>query len=336
MLVSVAPRAARPVRVQLVAPGPSEHGVVRHSAALARLLLGRGTEIVDDPGAADVVHAQFTDALWGPDIATAAAAFVRWAATVRAPLVVTLHDVPGGDPDPRRDERRCRGYTRVLDVADAVVVSAAHEATKVAAMSGREALVVGLPVEPLPDGPGPGRSRPGWADRPTLGVLGFVYPGKGHADVVRAAAYLPDRPRVVAAGAVGAGHEPVHDALVALAATLGVELVVTGWLDDAAMDAAARAVTVPVVPGRAVSASGTLATWWAAGRRPLVADGVYATEQARAFPDALVLYEPGGLAAAAAAALADPAATMLTGTRTWPDAAAAHQRVYASVQGARC
>lgn len=319
------------MRVHLVAPGPPDHGVVRHSATLARLLRGRGTEIVDDPAVADVVHAQFTDALWGPDIATAAEGFTRWAATVQAPLVVTLHDLPGDDADPRRDERRCRGYAQVLAVADAVVVSAGHEAAKVAAVSGRDTAVVGLPVEPLPCGP-----RPDWADRPTLGVLGFVYPGKGHADVVRAAAGLPGRPRVVAAGAVSPGHEALRAELDELAATLGVDLVLTGGLDEAAMGAAARAVTVPVVPGRTVSASGTLATWWAAGRRPLVASGVYAREQLHTFPDALVIYEPDGLAGLAAAALAEPAATVLTGPRTWPDTAAAHVRVYGSVQGVRC
>lgn len=319
------------MRVHLLAPGPPDHGVVRHSATLARLLLGSGAEIVDDAPAADVVHVQFTDALWGPDIATAAGGFAEWATRVRAPLVVTLHDVPGGDVDPRRDERRCRGYARVLAAADVVVVSAAHEAAKVTAMSGRQAVVVGLPVERLPCGP-----RPDWADRPTLGVLGFVYPGKGHDDVVRAAAALPQRPRVVAAGAVSPGHEAVHADLDRRAAALGVDLVLTGRLDDAAMGGAARAVTVPVVPGRAVSASGTLATWWAAGRRPLVADGVYATDQARTYPDALVLYPPGGLVAAAAAALAGPATTLLTGPRTWPDAAAAHLQVYANLQGVRC
>ncbi|MBN9112004.1 MAG: hypothetical protein J0I34_24875 [Pseudonocardia sp.] len=317
--------------MRLVAPGPPDHGVVRHSATLARLLRGGGVHVVDDASVADIVHVQFTDALWGPDIATAAARFTEWAATVRVPLVVTLHDLPGGDVDPRRDERRCRGYTKVLAAADVVVVSAAHEAAKVAAMTGQEAAVVGLPVEPVPCGP-----RPDWADRPTLGVLGFVYPGKGHADVVRVAACLPERPRVVAAGAVSPGHESVRAKLENLAATLRVELVLTGRLDDAAMGAAAHAVTVPVVPGRAVSASGTLATWWAAGRRPLVAAGVYATEQARAFPDALVLYERRGLATAAATALARPAATVLAGPRAWPDAGAAHLRVYASVQGVRC
>ena len=48
------------------------------------------------------------------------------------PLVVTLHDVPGADPDPARDARRAAGYARVVAACDAVVVSAEHEAAKVA------------------------------------------------------------------------------------------------------------------------------------------------------------------------------------------------------------
>lgn len=319
------------MRVRLVAPGPLHHGVVRHSATLARLLRRSGADVASHDQPVDVVHAQFTDALWGADVSSAAAAFTRWSAAVRAPLVVTLHDVPGADAEPLRDERRRRGYAQIVVAADVVVVSSRHEAAKIAAATGRAAEVIELPVEPLPAGP-----RPGWADRPTLGVLGFVYPGKGHADVIDAARHVPGRPRIVAAGAVSPGHAQLWSELADLAAAAGVDLVSTGPLDDAAMGAAAHAVTVPVVPGRTVSASGTLATWWAAGRRPLVADTTYALEQARGRPDALVTYGPGGLTAAATGALAEPASTVLTGPRFWPDAGAAHLRVYANATTVRC
>jgi hypothetical protein len=75
---------------------------------------------------------QFTDALFGPDVGAAATAFEAWAATARRPLVVTLRDVPGADPDPARDARRARGYGRVADLTDVVVVSAPHEAENLA------------------------------------------------------------------------------------------------------------------------------------------------------------------------------------------------------------
>jgi hypothetical protein len=191
----------------------------------------------------------------------------------------------------------------------------------VSALTGRAAEVIGLPVEALPAGP-----TPCWADRPTLGVLGFVYPGKGHAAVIAAAGRRPDRPRVVAAGAVSPGHDDLWSALASRAAGTGVDLVLTGSLDDAGMGAAARAVTVPIVPGASVSASGTLATWWGCGRRPLTADGPYAREQDLG---TITLYRPDGIDAAVAAALAQPDRTHLTDPPVRPDVAAAHERLYA-------
>lgn len=312
------------MKVALHAPGPVGHGVVRHAATLARLLRSRGVLVVDS--GADIVHVQFTDTLWGPDIAAAAAAFVAWAAGVTCPLVVTLHDVPEWHTSTARDVRRRAGFVRVVAAADAVVVSAEHEAAKIAGSSGRLAEVIELPVEPVPAGP-----PPDWAGRPTLGVLGFVYPGKGHAEVIAAAAHQAERPLVVAAGTVSHGHDELWPALEAQAADAGVDLVLTGPLDDAGMGAAARAVTVPVVPGSAVSASGTLATWWGCGRRPLAAAGPYSWEQARRYPDDITLYAAGDIDAMVATALARPHRTHLGAAPVRPDVAAAHVALYARV-----
>jgi glycosyltransferase involved in cell wall biosynthesis len=309
------------MRVVLHTPGAPEHGVARHAATLARQLTARGVTVVDH--GADVAHTQFTDALWGPDVAAAAAAFTRWTANSPRPLVVTLHDVPGGDADPDRDRRRVLGYAEVAAAADAVVVSAHHEAARLAATTGHRASVVPLPVEALPMG-----QTPPWADRVTLGVLGFVYPGKGHAAVIAAAARQPSRPLVVVAGAVSPRHGGLWSELVRQAAAAGVELLLTGALDDGAMGAAARAVTVPVVPSRTVSASGTLATWWGCDRRPLVARSPYAVEQARDRPECLWLYEPDGLDAAIGAVLADPGRSRIDAPPRWPDVGAEHVAVY--------
>ena len=167
------------LHVQMVAPGDPGHGVVRHARRLRDALPAVGG---DRDGAADVVHAHFTDALWGPDVDAAAEAFLTWARRRPCPLVVTLHDVPGIDGDAERDARRIRAYRRVVAAAPTVVVSDTREARDVAAWSGRRAVVVPLPVPDLA-APGP---APFWAGRPSVGVLGHVYPGKGHADVVRA------------------------------------------------------------------------------------------------------------------------------------------------------
>ena len=304
------------MRVLVHAPGPAGHGVVRHAAAVARAARPHGVESVVN--GADVTHAQFTDALYGPDIGRAAAAFEAWAATAPRPLLVTLHDVPGADADPARDAVRGRGYARVVAACDGVVVSAGHEAAKVERLTGRRAAVIGLPVV-APQRRG---ARPPWADRLTLGVLGFVYPGKGHDTVIDAAGRHPLRPLVLAAGAVSPGHDDLLLDLHRRAAARGVDLLVTGPLDDADMAAAADAVTVPIVPAPAVSASGSLATWLGCGRRPLVARGEYAVELAARHPGALTLYTDLD------AALARPRSTRIAGPVRWPDAGAAHAALY--------
>jgi hypothetical protein len=302
------------------APGPAGHGVVRHAAAVALATRAHGVESVGQ--AADLTHAQFTDALYGPDIGRAAAAFEAWAAGAPRPLLVTLHDVPGADADPARDAARGPGYARVAAASDGVVVSAGHEAAKVERLTGRRPAVIGLPVV-APERRGP---RPDWAGRTTLGVLGFVYPGKGHDTVIDAAGRHPDRPLVVAAGTVSPGHDDLLRDLHRRAAARGVDLLVTGPLDDADMAAAADAVTVPVAPAASVSASGSLATWLGCGRRPLAARGEYAVELAARHPGALSLYAgPAELDAA----LALPAGTWTAGPARWPDAGAAHAELYA-------
>jgi len=308
------------------APGPPGHGVVRHAAAVARLAAARGVSpvFVAHPGVG-LTHAHFTDALYGPDIAAACAAFETWAAGAPRPLVVTLHDVPGADPDPARDASRRAGYARVMAACDATVVSAEHEASKVAVLTDRPVEVIELPLEELPGG----AARPGWADRPTVGLLGFIYPGKGHRELIDAAARQPVPPRVVAAGAVSAGHAALHRDLVGRAAARGVDLVVSGSLSDADLAAAADAITVPVAPNRTVSASGSLIAWLGRGRRPLAALGEFSAELGRRHPGALFIYDGDAeLDAAVAAALTRPSWTRLPGPPRWSDVGAAHAALY--------
>lgn len=314
----------REVRVHAHAPGPPGNGVVRHARLVARLARAHGVRAVDTD--ADLTHAQFTDRLYGPDIATSAAAFATWASGATRPLVVTLHDVPGADPDPARDARRVAGYARVAAACDTVVVAAEHEAAKVVRFAGRTASVIDLPLPP----PAPGGPRPDWADGPTLGVLGFVHPGKGHDDVIDAAAGTGLR--VVAAGAPAPGHDDLVRALHRRAERRGVDLVVTGALGDPEMAAAARAVTVPVAPSAVVSASGTLMTWLGAGRRPLAARGEYAVELDQRHPGAVALYAgAAALPTTVGWALGDPRRTRLDRVPDIPDAGAAHAALYRSL-----
>lgn len=307
------------MRVCAVVPGPERHGVVVHGLAVGRAV---GADVVRDlrPVRADVVHVQFTDALFGLEIGSSAAAFVRWRETADAPVVVTLHDVPGDDADPARDARRTAGYARVLRAADAVVVSGEHEAARIRHLV--EPHVVPLPVQPLA-APGP---RPPWADATTLGVLGFVYPGKGHDVALEVAAELGVQ--VVAAGGPSPGHEPLVDDLRRQADRRGVVLHVTGAVSEADLHAAARAVTVPLAAYRTLGASGSLATWHAASRRPVVNPGAYTREVDARWPGCVRLAED--LVAAAAEALADPASTWLE-EPPQRDVAQEHLAVFRSV-----
>ena len=308
------------MRVLAVVPGPADHGVVLHGTTVAALTGARLSRTLRDPaGTWDLTHVQFTDSLFGPGIDAAATAFERWAGRRTHPLVVTLHDVPGADADRARDTRRSAGYRRVVAAADAVVVCSAVEADR---LDPRPTVV------PLPAGPlaAPGRT-PSWADRTTLGVLGFVYPGKGHERVLDAAA--DTGATVVAIGAASPGHAPLVQQLHDRARAGGVDLVVTGALSEADLHAAALAVTVPVASYATTGASASLVTWLAAGRRPVTSTGPYARELDARWPDRLLLTDD--LAAGVRGGLAAPATTWGEPAPPRGDVAALLRSVYASV-----
>lgn len=273
------------------------------------------------------VHLHFTDRLWAGSPADAAAVVERIAA--RTALTVTLHDVPQASDGPRNQPRRTDCYARVAHAARGVVVNSRHEAAHLAeaGITPRTLGVVPLPVAPAPAGPRPG------AGSPDVAVLGFFYPGKGHDDVVAAVAALDDRPRVTVLGGPSAGHEADLRDFTTRAATQGVTVGVTGFVPEEDLIARCRAVTVPVVAHRHFSASGSLATWIAAGRRPLAVDGRYTREMAALRPGTVRLVTPGDLTTAVAAALADPDSTWLApGAVTRPhldDTAAAYLRWWA-------
>jgi glycosyltransferase involved in cell wall biosynthesis len=178
--------------------------------------LARSTEAAG--GRHDLTHVQFTDALFGPDVASAADAFVTWSLTAPRPVVVTLHDVPDGDDETDRSARRRCAYGRVVGASDAVVVSTEHEASSARRLGCPTPVVVPLPVEVL----GPPGPAPAWAGRRTVGVLGFVYPGKGHAEAIDAVARHAGAVAVVAVGAVSPGHGPLLRALREQADGFGV------------------------------------------------------------------------------------------------------------------
>ena len=68
---------------------------------------------------------------------------------------------------------------------------------------------------------------------------------------------------------------------------------------------------VPLAAHRHLSASGSIGSWLAAGRRPLVADSSYAREIEQLRPGTIRRYQPDRLAARLADVLADPGSTWL-------------------------
>ncbi|MDO9377818.1 MAG: hypothetical protein Q7T56_03135 [Nocardioidaceae bacterium] len=310
--------------------GSEQHGVTRYAGQVAGAV---GAEVVRSTRWCDAVvppdvarlHVHLTDGLLPGDPATA----LRWweELTARVPTTLTLHDVPQATDGTARLERRSAVYLRLAAAARGVVCNSAHERSALAALgSSVDVGVVPLPVveRALPAATG--------VDRPVVGLLGFVYPGKGHAEALRAVAEV-DRRRggqtgVVALGAVAEGHAADVEALHVLARELGVRFDVTGHLDDDELDRLAAQVAVPVAAHRNVSASGSVNSWLAVRRRPLVLAGAYAREVAALRPGTTTLFEDGLLADAVDAALDDPRSTRLDGTTSTaphlPDVALAY------------
>lgn len=265
------------------------------------------------------VHCHFTDRVFGPDPSSAAQTLERIAA--RGPLSVTVHDVPQPS-DGRSFPQRCDAYARVLAAAHTVIVSSRVERDMLARYAslppGTLVHVDPLPVDRLPPG-GHDAARLGSEPRvPTVGILGFLYPGKGHAEVL-AALETSGRPAdVVALGRVSDGHDDLVAQLESTAARGGRKFHLTGFLSEEELTAAARAVTVPVVAPTHVSASGSVGRWIATGRRPVVTRHPFFEELHERAPWALTLTDD--LSGALPAALADPGGTWIA-PDAWDDAA---------------
>lgn len=339
-----------------VVVGPQRHGVVAHALGLAAAsgsLADRLVRVTSEPRDVGQRLAEATSGHSGlmlhitdhllADGAAGAADVVEGLAA-RSPLAVCLHDLPQPHEGEDRCTRRRAAYRRIACAATRLVVSSEFERSLLRACSptpheadevGAKVVVVPLPVERDPGlaSPRPSGGSNGWLD---VGVLGFVYPGKGLEQVIEAAAAvrrLGHDVRVTNYGGVSAGHEDLAAGLAALASELRVPFRVTGFLSRGGLVGLLRATDVPVAAHRHVSASGSIATWVAVGRRPVVVPGPWVAELAARLPGSVTVSE--SLADSLIRAIADPASTWLApGVQlgpTWAQAALAHEHVLDSV-----
>lgn len=255
--------------------GPRGHGVTEYALGLARAT-GAASVIREEtfgpaPLPEGPIHVTFTDHLFGDTAETLLARLGD------RPFSVSLHDIPQPEEGEGRYARRAEIYRTLASAADVAVVNSEHEARFFPAGTSAPA-VIRLPI--------PAIHSPFAPEDGTVGVLGFLYPGKGHEDLIAA---LPEA-TLRFLGAVSAGHEKWADRLVASARN--VEL--TGWLTDDELAREIGRIAVPVCPHRHFSASGSLMTWLGAGRKVLVTDSDYAREIDAWLPGRVTLVEEGG------------------------------------------
>lgn len=337
--------------------GPVEHGVVRFAEQVVRGLKGdcpvvRTTwvELRADAASAlapfagcRLVHIQYTDRLFGQRCEDSAELFTDVADLLRrngSHSSVTLHDLPPTPAELPAGEwplqaRRAAAYRDVVGACTGVVVCSEHERARLATAlgtAGPPTVVIPLPIDRIPTGPVPvGAVR-------DVAVLGFLYPGKGHREVLAAMASLPTGISLTALGRPSEGHEDLVPELQRLAGAAGRTLRVTGFLPDEALTPALHAAGIPIAPHTQVSASGSIATWLGAGRRPLVPDVAYTRELEQRCPGALWRYGTGGgtlptLADALADAVARPQLSWLGDVEVGPGSAQVMAAYAAALRG---
>ncbi|MDA2893820.1 glycosyltransferase [Mycolicibacterium sp. BiH015] len=296
--------------------GPRPHGVVRFGWDLHRRMRTDGFDVcrqwtahhgsVSLPLRADAVHLQFTDRLFGDSPEVAAENVASLAAAARGKVTVTLHDVPQPS-DGKNFARRTEAYAAVSAACHGVVVSSHHERELLrdCGIEPSRLTVIPLPIDPLTCAPA---AR---ACGRTVGVFGYIYPGKGHAEVLAA---LPAGAEMLAIGETSRGHDDVAIDLQHSARRRGVTFRVTGYIADSEVPAMLQRVSVPVVAHRHISASGSINSWLSAGRRPLAPEHRYTSEFEERNPGSLTLYPDtaAGLRSAIEYALATPESTWLT------------------------
>lgn len=306
--------------------GPEDHGVVEYALALhahtgGPLVRVESWRELDEStnsilGDAADLHVCFTDHLFGENPEDAVDRVLRLSQGKR--LSVSFHDVPQREEGEQRFEARSAAYQRLASHAWVPVVNSQHEAKFFACPTA----VIRLPLVPAR------------CDRVNVQpdprevcIMGFVYPGKGHADLLQATD--GSDVRVTALGGVSAGCDWLVDELHGIAQKVDTDFEITGFLPVEELEQRMLNSGIPVCAHRHFSASGSLMKWISLGRRVLVADSSYSRELAQLWPEFITLVRPEKWAEALASVPADfsepldPPVDWL-----WADVAAAYQQAW--------
>lgn len=335
-------------RIAVATVGPTANGISMLARRLAAAAADQGFAgaVVDepDPGrlralvrqlprGVRVLHLHVSDWLFvdaGVDPGVALADVDLDLAGRGMRLALSLHDVPQWSDGPQLVRRRAAIYRRWTERAAEILVSSSHEQALLGEVVGGSAAPVTvvplpidplpidlLPIDPLPVDALPGRQdgAPGPTGEPVVAVFGFLYPGKGHRELIEELTGVATGLTVLAVGRPSERHPELPAELGRLAAARGIAFRVTGFVPDEELAGQLRGPVVPVAPQTRISASASINAWIGAGRRPLVADGRYARELAARLPGSIRVYPPGGLGGQVRLAIRDP-------TRTWVPAGA--------------
>jgi glycosyltransferase involved in cell wall biosynthesis len=301
-----------PIRPLHLVPDRAHHAVTGYAQLIAASA-GCAVASQAPPPSETPLHLHFTDRLWGISPAAAAATFSQLARHHQ--VSVTLHDLPQASDGPASERRRAAAYAEVVHLARAVACNSAWETELLSAFAVPRQPPVVIPLAVAPLSQAPPRTAAA-TQTATVGLLGFIYPGKGHAEAIDAAALcarsLGRSVAVIAIGAASDGHQADAEALSERARQRAVPFSVTGFLSGAELCRRARQVDVPLAAHRHLSASASIGSWLSAGRRPLVADCAYAREIDALRPGTIRRYDPDDLSEAITGALADPHAGWLT------------------------
>lgn len=266
--------------------GPEGHGVTVYAENLAAAV---GAEVIrmeefdptETPHPNEPVHITFTDHLFGANPDEAVRAVLNYIAD--RPFSLSLHDIPQPQEGQERFAKRRAAYEKLAAAATLVTVNSHSEAAFFDGTA-TNPLIIRLPIPRIDS---PFRPEPG-----TVGILGFIYPGKGHEELITALAGTDYQLRFL--GGVSIGHEE-------WAHSLAEHAEITGWLTDEELAEEAGKIEIPVCAHRHYSASGSLMTWLGAGRNVLASDSPYTREISDWLPGRITLVQPGSWQEAIAA-----------------------------------